>query len=137
MFCPKCGSKSGYVVDGEVICAIRCKRVGAKPKKRVKARNEKRQGSRFPERRNVAYLDWIRSLCCVICGMTPVEPDHVQTRGAGGEDEGNCCPLCHEHHMERHATGIRTFQRKYDFDLSALAQRLWTVYEKSQLGKTI
>ena len=51
----------------------------------------------------------------MVCGMTPSDPDHLRTRGAGGEF---VWPLCRAHHVERHQIGIRTFVKKYDLPVS-------------------
>ena len=52
---------------------------------------------------------------CLICKRTPVDPDHITTRGAGGGDAANnVWPLCRFHHTERHTIGICTFIDKYE-----------------------
>lgn len=52
---------------------------------------------------------------CVVCKSTPVDPDHITTRGAGGGDTfDNVWPLCRRHHQERHQIGICTFIEKYE-----------------------
>lgn len=51
---------------------------------------------------------------CIICGTWPSDPDHITTRGAGGEDEpDNVWNLCRAHHAERHQIGLLTFIGKY------------------------
>lgn len=59
-----------------------------------------------PLRRALAphYLAFVRSLPCAVCGRRPSEPDHVGPRGMGRKaDDYRVVPLCHEHHMARHA----------------------------------
>ncbi len=104
---------------------------GTKPLKRGKpmkrsGRIKARGKSRFPKRRDPAFIAWIRGQhCCVPVGKywwpdRPtgiVEPAHVQTRGAGGLDKGNTVPMCQQHHAEQHTLGIQTFQKKYGIDL--------------------
>jgi hypothetical protein len=85
--------------------------------------------SRFPHRRNPAFVTWIRTQECVICGA-PAEPAHVKTRGAGGDDLGNICPLCHRDHMEQHAIGIKSFARKYGIDLAQVAAAYGEAYSQ-------
>ncbi len=62
-----------------------------------------------------SLLDFIKTIPCIICGMIPSDPDHVTTRGAGGDDTAeNVWPLCRKHHVERHAKGIKYMIDKYD-----------------------
>lgn len=63
-----------------------------------------------------AYLDYIRSLPCVICGEPNTEAHHVKTRGSGGGDT-YAVPLCARHHREIHSIGIDTFQAKHNINI--------------------
>lgn len=59
-------------------------------------------------------LETVRELRCLACGRTPCDPDHVTTRGAGGDDVAvNVWPLCREHHSERHMKGLNHMAKKY------------------------
>lgn len=59
-------------------------------------------------------LDFIKTLKCVVCSDTPCDPDHITTRGAGGDDIArNVWPLCRSHHNERGQIGLPAFVRKY------------------------
>jgi hypothetical protein len=102
-------------------------RTGRLPRRTpIKARNAKRGGHRFPKRVDEAFRDWIRSLPCCLRGCitrTRVECAHVKTRGAGGEDVGNCVPLCRAHHEHQHLIGIKSFQAFHHVDLKDLAAR--------------
>lgn len=71
---------------------------------------------RFKHRRNKDYTDWIRTMPCVICGGW-AEVAHVKSRGAGGNDLGNCVPLCRKHHQQQHDMGIKSFQAQWNVDL--------------------
>ena len=84
--------------------------------KRLKVR---RRSKRFAARRDPVYAKWVRSGLCLI---------GEQCFGAGGDDRGNLVPLCRQHHREQHQIGLRSFERKYDVDLTAHAQHLATVY---------
>ena len=82
----------------------------------------------------------VRTLPCLVCGRSPVDPAHVRSRGAGGHAwiegsldvhgvpfpirVGNIVPLCRAHHTEQHASGIRTFERAHRLDLAAEAERI-------------
>lgn len=45
----------------------------------------------------------------------PSDPDHITTRGAGGDDVAiNVWPLCRTHHVERHAKGLMYMIEKYE-----------------------
>jgi hypothetical protein len=104
-------------------------------KTRVKARNAKRKGHRFPGNVDEAYREWIRSLPCQLARPScfgPVQPAHVQTRGAGGLDRGNIVPLCAMHHQRQHLLGIKSFQRVYGLDLAAIARNLGERYTPTE-----
>jgi hypothetical protein len=62
------------------------------------------------------HLEKIRKMDCLACGLSPCDPHHTVSRGAGGSDK-TCIPLCREHHVEIHAIGIITFQEKYGLDI--------------------
>lgn len=54
-----------------------------------------------------SLLDFITTLPCLICQRVPSDPDHITSRGAGGNDSAvNVWPLCREHHTLRHAKGL-------------------------------
>ncbi len=55
-----------------------------------------------------SILKKIRAKPCVACGKPgPSDPDHIKTRGSGGDDsEDNLWPLCRMHHVVRHAKGL-------------------------------
>ena len=86
--------------------------------------------SRFPKRRNAAYRKWVATLPCIVggCHAFPSECTHVRSKGAGGDDIGNTVPLCHDHHMEQHRTGIVTFSDKYRINLMHRAAMLERTY---------
>ena len=52
-----------------------------------------------------------------------VQAAHAKSRGAGG-DRRHLIPLCAAHHAEQHRRGVRTFERLYDLDLYAEADRI-------------
>jgi hypothetical protein len=55
------------------------------------------------------------SMRCVVCRKTPCDPDHISTKGSGGDDsEHNMWALCRNHHQERHQLGIASFISKYE-----------------------
>jgi hypothetical protein len=67
----------------------------------------------------------VRLLPCTVlgCCVSPCQPAHVKSRGAGG-GRFDIVPLCHEHHREQHSVGIKTFAAKYALDLRAEADRI-------------
>jgi hypothetical protein len=102
-------------------------------KTRVKARNAKRKGHRFPKRRQPACLEWVREMPCCNCGWPgPSHPHHVKTRGAGGPDVGNLVPLCPFCHSELHTMGRRSFALMYEIDLAAIARNLGERYTPTE-----
>lgn len=88
-----------------------------------------------------AFLDWITWHLCLSChgfeksvrSMVPevprVDPAHIKTRGAGGMDIGNVIPLCRAHHQEQHKIGVKTFGKKYGFDLKQMAEEYARLYK--------
>ncbi len=108
-------------------------------KTRVKAKNAKRKGSRFPHRRDPEYREWIRSLPCTVEASAwanrcddVIECAHVRTRGAGGDDRGNTVPLCRWHHRQQHRIGIRSFESVYRLDLAVIARNLGERYTPTE-----
>ena len=68
------------------------------------------------------YLDYIRRQFCLVCGITPCDPDHLEARGMGGANKSgfkdySCIPLCRKHHTERHQLGNQKFEYKYNINL--------------------
>lgn len=94
----------------------------------------KRKGKpRFKAGRNEAFRGWVRRHPCAIdvdflCMVSASECAHVRTRGSGGQDLGNCVPLCSKHHAEQHRIGIKSFEAKYGVNLVAIASSLAAQY---------
>jgi hypothetical protein len=67
----------------------------------------------------------VRLLPCTVlgCCVSPCQPAHVKSRGAGG-GRFDIVPLCHDHHREQHRVGIKTFAAKHALDLRAEADRI-------------
>ena len=68
------------------------------------------------------YLKYIKSKNCLVCGVSPVDPDHLEHLGMGGANKGglkdySCVPLCRKHHRERHDIGIKDFEWTYGISL--------------------
>ena len=68
------------------------------------------------------YLKYIKSKLCIVCGSSPVDPDHLEHLGMGGSNKGglkdfSCISLCRTHHSERHHLGINRFEEKYNVNL--------------------
>ena len=66
------------------------------------------------------YRQWVSTLPCIICLKTPSAPHHVKIKGHGGMSRKPsdywCIPLCHEHHLEIHNAGKRTFAERHNID---------------------
>ena len=58
-----------------------------------------------------------------MCGKSPVDPDHQETIGMGGDrtkqtiKDFTCLPLCRIHHTERHNIGSYQFEQKHSINL--------------------
>lgn len=74
------------------------------------------------------------NLHCIICGRSPVDLDHIKTRGSGGTDEPfNFIPSCSTHHRERHAIGLISYSEKYPEVKRWLLMNEW--YQEEGSGK--
>lgn len=67
--------------------------------------------------RNKAYLHYVGSLPCVVCGQEPAgEAHHIIDAGYGGmgtkASDAMCIPLCRVHHTELHAD-VKAFEDKF------------------------
>jgi len=68
------------------------------------------------------YLKYIKSKNCLICGSSPVDPDHLEHIQMGGSNpkgikDFSCLPLCRTHHRERHDIGNFQFENKHYINL--------------------
>ena len=97
-----------------------------------------RRGVRAQDDRNPEHLKWIRSMRCAVQGCEGrSQAAHVRMNTGGGTgmrpgDEWTV-PLCgpggwgpgsEGHHAEQHRVGHAAFDRRYDLDLRAMAERL-------------
>ena len=67
------------------------------------------------------YIKFVKSHHCLICGNSPVDPDHLEHLGMGGSGKSfkdwSCINLCRVHHRERHDIGTNKFEEKYNINL--------------------
>ena len=73
------------------------------------------------------YLDFIRSLPCIIRGGRS-DPHHVKSRGAGGSDF-LCIPLNRKYHSEIGSIGIARFEKKYKVNIAKTIKTLHNIYK--------
>ena len=72
---------------------------------------------------NKDYIKYIKSHFCMVCGKSPVDPDHLEAIGMGGDrkkptlKDYSCIPLCREHHSERLSIGNIRFEKKHNLNL--------------------
>lgn len=67
--------------------------------------------------KNPKYLEFIRTLPCAVCTRSGVEAHHADTGGVGIKcNDTRAIPLCHRCHMEYHALGKDTFQKRHNID---------------------
>ena len=80
--------------------------------------------------RSRAYLAWIRSLPCAICGETRgIEASHTGPHGIGQKSSDySAIPLCDKHHRTAsdsyHKLGPRKFSQRHHLDVTALVRLL-------------
>jgi hypothetical protein len=94
---------------------------------RIRKRNPERL-ERLRAKQFGPQADLCRSLPCVVCGVSPSDPAHVRSRGAGGTD-ADTVPLCRTHHQEQHQIGLRSFERLHGLDLELVARSLRATIE--------
>ena len=69
------------------------------------------------------YIKYIKSKHCIICGSSPVDADHLQHIGMGGDrtkqsiKDYSCVPLCRIHHTERHNLGTDRFEQEHNINI--------------------
>jgi hypothetical protein len=80
--------------------------------------------------RSAAYLAWIRTQPCVVCGRTGwIEAAHTGLRGLGQKSSDySAIPLCAVHHRtgkdSYHRLGARQFAQTHNLDIPGIVQRL-------------
>jgi hypothetical protein len=80
--------------------------------------------------RDSRYLQWIRSLPCVVCGTErSVEAAHTGPHGLGQKSaDSTAIPLCSRHHRtgndSYHKLGARRFSEVHDLNLHRIASEL-------------
>ena len=77
--------------------------------------------------RTLTFIEWVRTRPCSVCNVGGADPDHYPNRSIGGTDD-RVWPLCREHHSERHAIGMKSFQAKYEVDASLVIDDLRATY---------
>lgn len=105
-------------------------------KSRINPVNKARRHERFERAyHSVGFVQWIHSLGCSVdgCRETDIEACHVVARPAGTWRD--VVPMCRVHHSMQHTLGIRSFERRFNIELSlvasAVAQR-WDAFIKEQ-----
>lgn len=96
----------------------------------------RRKRARRRQQEDPAYLDFVRSFPCCICGELPVEPHHEPLKGAGGGGDWHdhkTVPLCQRHHnagrQSRHGVGsLLRFQEIHGVVLADVIAELNTAY---------
>jgi hypothetical protein len=97
-----------------------------------KTRSRSRLPKRKATRKNPAHIEFVKSLPCCVPGCLSwdtSDPHHVRTAANSGTglkppDSGHTVPMCHDHHLEYHQIGKRTFQAKHGIDLAQIASEL-------------
>ena len=65
------------------------------------------------------YLEFVKSLPCLVCRGSPAEPHHLKARGWGSAKRVDffAVPLDREHHTELEQIGMQKFCEKYQVEL--------------------
>jgi len=95
-----------------------------------------KRGKNYAKRRKEQFgpkAEWIKTLPCVVCRRSPVDPHHEPPRSLGG----NACsliPLCGECHSRRH--GFRPTGHQKIAAFVADAARLEECWQAKKVCKT-
>ena len=88
------------------------------------------------KRKSPKYLNFIRSLPCVICNdPTTTDAAHVRCIASCGvglkpPDEGFTLPLCGAHHREQHSRGERLWWDSKNLDPKEITTELKKIFDK-------
>jgi hypothetical protein len=90
--------------------------------------------------RSAAYLAWLRTLPCAICGRTPSEAAHTGPHALSRKaSDFSAIPLCHQHHRtgneSYHHLSEKNFRALWRLDIPALARRLANAYRLRYPGR--
>ena len=70
--------------------------------------------------RSQKYINWVKTLPCVVCGKSPCDPHHPKIKSfCGGTTKCSdvyVIPVCHEHHVEGHSIDWQSFEAKHNID---------------------
>ena len=66
------------------------------------------------------FVEWCKTMNCVVTGQSGVELHHVKSRGSGGTWK-DIVPLSPEKHRELHRIGVKSFEERYTISLRAKA----------------
>ncbi|MGE0290636.1 MAG: hypothetical protein AB7I42_25145 [Bradyrhizobium sp.] len=91
---------------------------------------------------NPKYLDWIRTLPCIVTGRAPVEAAHISYRedrygklgrGLGSKESDQwAIPLCPEEHRRQHSMNEREFWRSVGIDPCIVAMALHAAFPNTE-----
>lgn len=90
------------------------------------------------------YINWIRTLPCIVCTMAVgyipsmefrSDPHHIPLKGHGGmgikTDDNRTIPLCRFHHELYHQMGRESFEDRFCLDYEYIIKRLQEAYGRS------
>ena len=95
------------------------------PERKARMRTDPETGERHTYGE---YHEWVKTLRCAVTFKAIVDAHHLKHVKSGGRDYRNQVPPRHDLHIELHTSGPSKFERKYDVDLDAEAQKtgdLW------------
>jgi len=81
-----------------------------------------------------AYLAWVHTRPCCVCGVYGVEAHHQPRRSQRGWHDRLTMPLCAEHHRGArsiHMLGVPRFQEVHKIDVQATIAALQETYGTS------
>jgi len=90
-----------------------------------------------------SYIEWIRSLNCIVCDAPNPHPHHIIGHGYGGEaikaDDYLTMPLCFNHHTGDQGVhrGHQSWERKWGCQLRMCVQTLIVSYGLEKISQEI
>ncbi len=100
----------------------------------TRAAAAKRKRARNAAKRDPAYMAWLHTLPCAVCGVYGVEAHHYPYRSKAGKWHDRLtiplCSLCHRGPKGFHTLGKAKFERLHGLDTEARIAALNAEYDE-------
>lgn len=87
------------------------------------------------------YMEWIKTLGCIVCNKKPCDAHHMVLKSQGGHDQ-TCIPLCKRHHQTGadsiHGLGsVEAFEKCHGINLAEGLRLLHQEYLRKHPERTL